>query len=127
MTGLDPEWSSLLRLVRSHQLESLLVITLLFPVTYICKHVIVTIPLGVLKKHHTTLFSPQLPSDKVQALADMREGRICKIFLDWSRPWWTSHSTPINLGERRRVRYNILKRYQLFLFFCYQHSPFESH
>ena len=33
----------------------------------------------------------------------MREGRICKIFLEWNNPWWTSESTPINLGQNYRL------------------------
>ena len=58
--------------------------------TYTANHVIVTIPLGVLKATHDVIFSPGLPDDKVEAIKNMGFGALNKIFLEWTEPWWTS-------------------------------------
>ena len=64
-----------------------------------CHHAIVTIPLGVLKKHHQTLFTPGLEEDKLSAISSMGSGRISKIFLKWRTPWWVPDNVGINLGS----------------------------
>ena len=51
-------------------------------------HVIVTVPLGVLKKSHMALFTPNLGEDKIRAITNMGEGSLSKIFLEWEQPWW---------------------------------------
>ena len=63
-----------------------------------CHHVIVTIPLGVLKTVHQELFSPHLGQDKISAIHSMGAGSISKIFLQWRRPWWVPGSVGVNLG-----------------------------
>ena len=52
------------------------------------QHVIVTLPIGVMKTHHQDLFRPALPWDKVRSLERTGAGRISKIFLEWDTPWW---------------------------------------
>ena len=52
------------------------------------QHVIVTLPIGVMKTHHQDLFSPGLPQDMVRSLQRTGAGRISKIFLEWDTPWW---------------------------------------
>ena len=39
-------------------------------------HIICTIPLGVLKKHHGSLFSPKLPSSKIKAMENLNFGTV---------------------------------------------------
>ena len=63
------------------------------------RHVIVTIPLGVLKKHHPTLFTPGLEEDQISAISSMGAGRVSKIFLKWRTPWWVPDNVGINLGS----------------------------
>ena len=61
-------------------------------------HVIVTIPLGYLKRHHRDLFSPALTPDKVNAIQTIPFGTVDKIFLYWSRPFWSSGTGSIKLA-----------------------------
>ncbi|XP_043842646.1 spermine oxidase isoform X2 [Dromiciops gliroides] len=51
-------------------------------------HVIVTVSLGVLKKHHPTLFRPGLPSEKAGAIRRLGIGTTDKIFLEFEEPFW---------------------------------------
>lgn len=57
-------------------------------------HVIFTGSLGVLKKNHKTLFTPQLPKRKIRAIQTMGYGTLGKIFLEFSKPFW-----PTNVDE----------------------------
>ena len=54
--------------------------------TFTADHVIVTVPLGVLKTQQD-LFSPQLPDEKIQVIENMGFGALGKIYLEWSDPW----------------------------------------
>lgn len=54
---------------------------------YHADHVIVTIPLGVLKDRVQTLFQPQLPEEKLEAIDRLLFGVVDKIFLDYDRPF----------------------------------------
>jgi len=58
-------------------------------VDYVARHAIVTVPLGVLQTR-PDLFTPEtgLGEAKQQALAAMRPGRICKLFLEFETPFW---------------------------------------
>lgn len=67
--------------------------------TYTAKDVICTLPLGVLKqREHKSesaytstpiLFQPALPQEKKQAISSLGFGTLDKIFLIYSKPWWT--------------------------------------
>lgn len=52
------------------------------------EYVIVTIPLGVLKHEHETLFVPPLPERKLNAINSLTVGTLNKIFLTYEHPWW---------------------------------------
>lgn len=56
----------------------------------VADHVIVTVPLGYLKKHHSTLFHPPLPPHKLQSIQKMGFGTNNKIFVEFDSPWWDS-------------------------------------
>ncbi|XP_063046938.1 peroxisomal N(1)-acetyl-spermine/spermidine oxidase-like isoform X2 [Engraulis encrasicolus] len=60
-------------------------------------HVIVTVPLGYLKKHHTTLLSPPLPGHKAQSVERMGFGTNNKIFLEFAQPFWSPTTEVIYL------------------------------
>jgi spermine oxidase len=55
--------------------------------TFNADHVIVTVSLGVLKDRHTSLFTPNLPSNNIQAIENIGYGGIGKVFLEFDEPF----------------------------------------
>lgn len=51
-------------------------------------HVIVTVPLGYLKKHAETMFKPKLPHNKLKAIKSYGFGTVNKIFMFFDKPFW---------------------------------------
>eukprot|EP00096_Caligus_rogercresseyi_P013552 TRINITY_DN6190_c0_g1_i1.p1 TRINITY_DN6190_c0_g1~~TRINITY_DN6190_c0_g1_i1.p1 ORF type:complete len:338 (+),score=37.12 TRINITY_DN6190_c0_g1_i1:195-1208(+) len=70
--------------------------------TFICDYVISSIPLGVLKARHESIFVPELGEPKSKAMSNFSAGQICKIFLDWDQPWWTPRFGGFALSRRKR-------------------------
>lgn len=68
------------------------------PITIVCKdgsqwqseYAIVTVSLGYLKNHHESLFCPQLPHPKIDAINKIGFGCTNKIFLEYDSPFWLS-------------------------------------
>ncbi|XP_061439454.1 spermine oxidase isoform X2 [Rhineura floridana] len=58
-------------------------------------HVIVTVSLGVLKKHHENMFHPQLPEEKVMAIQKLGISTTDKIFLEFEEPFWSPECNSI--------------------------------
>ena len=58
--------------------------------THVADLAIVTIPLGVLKRGHTTLFRPNLPDWKVGAINSLGVGTVGKLFLLFDSAFWRS-------------------------------------
>ncbi|ELU04138.1 hypothetical protein CAPTEDRAFT_93558 [Capitella teleta] len=56
--------------------------------TFFFDYVIVTCPLGVLKKHASTMFKPELPVVKTKAIENIGFGTVNKIFLAFDEPFW---------------------------------------
>jgi len=58
--------------------------------TFKGKHVITTVSLGVLKKHHGELFSPPLPKGHADALSDdhVVMGNLSHVLLQFPKVWW---------------------------------------
>ncbi|KAM3606323.1 uncharacterized protein V6R79_014247 [Siganus canaliculatus] len=54
----------------------------------VADHVVVTVPLGFLKKHHSTLFSPPLPAHKLLSIEKIGFGTMNKIYVEFDSPWW---------------------------------------
>lgn len=67
-----------------------IVVTTVDGTQYNAKHVIFTPSLGVLKRHHSTMFNPPLPQSKQNAIQGIGFGCILKFFLEYSQPWWPS-------------------------------------
>lgn len=51
-------------------------------------HVIVTVPVGVLKQRKEKFFIPQLPAEKGEAINKVPMGKLNKILLRWEKPFW---------------------------------------
>lgn len=54
---------------------------------YYADHVICTVPLGVLKEKHDTLFNPKLPAYKIESIERLLFGTVDKIILEYDRPF----------------------------------------
>ncbi|XP_055610824.1 spermine oxidase-like [Uranotaenia lowii] len=57
---------------------------------YSADHVIITVSLGVLKENYPTLFTPKLPSMKINAISGLYIGTIDKMILEFEQPFWPS-------------------------------------
>lgn len=55
---------------------------------YYADFVIITVSLGVLKKHYKHWFKPDLPKNVSQAIEDMGFATINKVFLQFENAWW---------------------------------------
>nr|DBA15460.1 TPA: hypothetical protein GDO54_004668 [Pyxicephalus adspersus] len=65
--------------------------------TFVADHVIVTVPLGFLKKHADDFLSPPLPPSKKQAIKKLGFGTMNKILLEFEKPFWDPNTTYIQL------------------------------
>nr|XP_019953413.1 PREDICTED: peroxisomal N(1)-acetyl-spermine/spermidine oxidase-like [Paralichthys olivaceus]XP_019953420.1 PREDICTED: peroxisomal N(1)-acetyl-spermine/spermidine oxidase-like [Paralichthys olivaceus] len=97
-------------------------------------HVIVTIPLGYLKKHYSTLFCPPLPVHKLHSLQKLGFGTCNKIFVEFDSPWWDPDCEVIYLlwtdeddpsGQGSDIRKSWMR--QIFGFTVHQPSERNSH
>lgn len=57
---------------------------------FFADHVIVTLPHGVLKAQHQTLFTPSLPDAKVKSIEDIGFGTLGKVFLEFGERFFPS-------------------------------------
>ncbi|XP_063699003.1 spermine oxidase [Culicoides brevitarsis] len=64
---------------------------------YYADHVIVTTPLGVLKEHGKTMFVPELPQFKMEAIERLNFGTVDKIYLEYDRPFLNPSITEVML------------------------------
>ncbi|XP_045465343.1 spermine oxidase [Harmonia axyridis] len=64
---------------------------------FFADHVICTIPLGVLKHKARTLFNPQLPEFKLEAVDRLLFGVVDKILLEYDRPFLNPNVTEVLL------------------------------
>lgn len=55
---------------------------------YTADHLICTVSLGVLKKHHMDLFEPALPQYKIDNIQAMGFGTVDKIYVEFTKPFW---------------------------------------
>ncbi|KAJ3413511.1 hypothetical protein HDV05_007894 [Chytridiales sp. JEL 0842] len=55
---------------------------------FTARHTIVTIPLGVLKKHHQSLFNPPLPPSNKNAIKMLGFGLLDKVILKYESAAW---------------------------------------
>lgn len=60
-------------------------------------YVVVTIPLGVLKSNHQTLFDPPLPLCKANAIHSLGFGNVTKIILRFDKKLWDEQPVTMHL------------------------------
>ncbi|XP_053964179.1 spermine oxidase-like [Anastrepha ludens] len=65
------------------------------PGIFLVDHVIVTVPLGVLKRDAKTMFEPQLPVSKQNAIEGLGFGCMMKLFFEFSPPFWNNKWTGV--------------------------------
>ncbi|KAK0409008.1 hypothetical protein QR680_004290 [Steinernema hermaphroditum] len=58
-------------------------------------HVIVTSSLGHLKKYARSMFHPQLPHKKLEAIDTLGYGNLLKVFFVYDQPWWSYNGSAI--------------------------------
>uniref|UniRef100_A0A1B6G6I5 Amine oxidase domain-containing protein n=1 Tax=Cuerna arida TaxID=1464854 RepID=A0A1B6G6I5_9HEMI len=63
--------------------------------TFLTDHVIVTLPLGVLKDRAAQMFHPPLPEKKTTAIETLGYGCGTKVFMLFPEKWWTVDNTMI--------------------------------
>ncbi|KAF2898142.1 hypothetical protein ILUMI_08012 [Ignelater luminosus] len=56
---------------------------------YKADHVILTVSLGVLKDRYQTLFNPELPENKKNAIEELDIAAVVKIFFYFPTKWWS--------------------------------------
>lgn len=69
--------------------------------TYSYDELIMTAPLGWLKRHHKTTFYPPLPDLTVKAIDEIGYGNLEKVFITFPSAWWDTPSKhPKKEGDR---------------------------
>lgn len=64
---------------------------------YDADHTICTVSLGVLKERYETLFSPQLPAMKKNAIKGLSIGTVNKLYLEFKKPFWPTEWQGLSL------------------------------
>lgn len=75
---------------------------------FVADHVIVAVPLGVLKSTWETLFKPQLSPKKANAVKNLGFGTVNKIFLKFSEKWWPDNCKGFSFVWNDEDKLNIL-------------------
>ena len=72
------------------------------PVLVVCEdgttqgfdEIVVTVPLGWLKKHHASTFAPPLPSKVATAISHIGYGRLEKVYVSFTSAFWQTTADP---------------------------------
>ncbi|KAJ0005140.1 hypothetical protein NQD34_011354 [Periophthalmus magnuspinnatus] len=73
-------------------------------------HVIVTVSLGYLKKHHSTLFRPPLPLHKLHSIQRQGFGTNNKIFVEFDSAWWDADCEVMHFLWEDEVRNSLVDK-----------------
>ncbi|UJR11102.1 hypothetical protein I4U23_015284 [Adineta vaga] len=79
---------------------------------YLCRYVLLTIPLGCLKSN-TIQFSPPLPTWKKEAIDTMGFGLLNKVYLQFSELFWEKQLRRITIVREQSQFYYCLPEYQM--------------
>ena len=81
------------------------------PVTFTGSHVVVTVPLGVLKSS-SIAFSPTLPSNKQNAITRLGMGTFEKVVMRFPEPYWaTEHAHIFHLSDPNPMEFPLIVDY----------------
>jgi hypothetical protein len=107
---------------------------------YHAHHVISTIPLGVLQRHHKTLFTPSLPDQFVKALTsdEVLMRNVTKVYLRFSTMWWDNsfeRLVSVNYGANDTASADHFSRWRNInyhqpgsnILLCFLGDPHSSH
>ncbi|ULT92642.1 hypothetical protein L3Y34_010027 [Caenorhabditis briggsae] len=64
--------------------------------------ILLTCSLGYLKAHMKTLFTPELPRGKVEAIEQMGFGNNLKVFLEYESIWWPKEMSTIMICSEEK-------------------------
>jgi len=81
----------------STRLDQLVCISTQDKRNYLCKHVIMTVPLGCLKKHSIN-FTPALPVWKIEAIDQMGISLLNKVYLQFPSIFWNPKLRRISIA-----------------------------
>ncbi|HKP59327.1 MAG TPA: NAD(P)/FAD-dependent oxidoreductase [Polyangiales bacterium] len=102
--GLDIRLNSEVTRIDYPANQSLVTVTIKGGTQFTANHVIVTVPIGVLKAG-TITFAPALPSQKTGAIQRLGSGLLNKIYLEFGTQFWQSGPTaPDVLGMSSPTR-----------------------
>ncbi len=77
---------------------------------YFAEHVISTLPLGVLKKLHTSLFDPGLPTSLVSAIESISFGSIDRIKLDFLEAFWDLEDPGLLIVQKEELQNKVTRQ-----------------
>ena len=104
--GLDIELNAVVNNIEYPADQSLVTVTTVSGAQYVANHVIVTVPIGVLKAGSIT-FAPPLPAEKIGAIQRIGSGVLNKVFLEF-RPedqfWPSGPDAPDVIGTGTAYR-----------------------
>jgi monoamine oxidase len=80
--------------------------------SYLCKYVLLTIPLGCLKSK-SIIFNPSLPQWKEEAIQNMGLGLLNKIYLQFSQIFWESNLRRISVVHHQFKFYFCLPEHRI--------------
>ncbi|CAG9826186.1 unnamed protein product [Diabrotica balteata] len=80
--------------------------------SYKAQHVVFTPSLGVLKHDAKSLFTPKLPTGKLEAIDKIGFGAVVKVFVKYDRMWW-GNLPGINLVWTEEDRKAVTKQFPL--------------
>ncbi|XP_039758714.1 spermine oxidase-like isoform X1 [Pararge aegeria] len=75
---------------------------------YTAKSVIITLSLGVLKERHSQLFSPPLPTEKINSINNLQFCVLDKIYIEFTQPWWPEFPSNFTIlwKDEDKARFN---------------------
>lgn len=81
---------------------------------YTGDRVIVTVPLGVLKKNKIK-FNPELPVEKQHAIERLQMGTVNKYLLIWDEPFWNTELDYIGYTPQEKGKFNYFLNMKKFM------------
>ncbi len=81
--------------------------------TYTASYVVVSLPLGVLKKEQVT-FTPALPASKTEAIGRLKMGYVNKVALEFPDAFWETDLQYIGFASEEKGKFPLFLNYRTF-------------